>query len=222
MPTLLQRSRLRFVFALCFLTMGSASAGMITFEDLPDTYFFSSGDQNIGNFYSGITFGPDVTALSVSRFGGYANDAFPPNSGDVVVWDAADPTVTVDFGSPIASFGIWYTSFDPLTLQAFDQNGDVLGTATGGPNTDGTTGTTSFVSVSSPGITSVDLTSTPGLFTLDDLIFQTGLTNAPEPGTAILLLFSVGAGCFLFRAGRGFLFARRVFGFRLGGSARGR
>jgi RHS repeat-associated protein len=180
--------RFAVVLVLSFLGLAPAHATLITFEDLPDADFFNGGDQNIGNFYPGLTFGPDVTGLSVSRFGGYANDAFPPNSGDVVIFDASDPTITIDFSSPINSFGIWYTSFDPLTLQSFDQSNNLLGTVIGTPNTDGTTGTTSFISFSNPAITSVELTSTPGFFTLDDLTFQSGgSSSAPEPGTLVLL-----------------------------------
>ena len=71
---------------VCF----SASATTVyTFEDLPDAYFYSSGDQNIGAYYAGITFGPDVTGLSVSRFGGYDSSGFPPESGDVVMSESA-------------------------------------------------------------------------------------------------------------------------------------
>lgn len=160
---------------------------VITFGDLPDAYFFSSGDQNIGNFYPGITFGPDVTGLSVSRFGGYDNSGFPPHSGDVVVFDAFDPTINISFGSPITSFGIWYTSFDPLTLQALDPSSNVLGTVVGDPNTDGTTGTSSFLSFSGADIQSVTLTSTPGFFVLSDLTYGTGTSTVPEPGSLALL-----------------------------------
>lgn len=48
-------------------------------EDLPDEYFFSSRGQSIGSFY--ITFGPNVTGLSISRFGGYDDSGFPSHSG---------------------------------------------------------------------------------------------------------------------------------------------
>jgi RHS repeat-associated protein len=176
------------------LSCASAYAGVITFEDLPDAYFFNAGNQNIGNFYPNITFAPNVTSLSVSRFGGYSSDAFPPHSGDVVIWDAADPTITISFDSPIQSFGVWYTSFDPLTLQAFDAGNNLLGTTLGDPNTDGTIGTSSFVLLADPGIASVDITSSPGLFTLDDLTLQ----SSPEPRTSVLIA-SVCICLFLFR-----------------------
>ena len=166
----------------------SASAGTVyTFEDLPDAYFFSSGDQNIGTYYSGINFGPDVTGLSVSRFGGYDSSGFPPESGDVVIWDATDATITISFASPLDFFGIWYTTYDPLTLQAFDSGNNLLDSAVGTPNTDGTTGTTSFISLSDAGISSVTLTSTPGYFTLDDMTIDSASGAIPEPSSWLLL-----------------------------------
>jgi hypothetical protein len=173
-----------------------SNADTITFEDLPDAYFFSSGDQNIGTFYSGVTFGPDVTGLSVSRFGGYDDSGFPPHSGDVAIWDVTDATIDISFASPIQSFSIWYTTFDPLTLQAFDQSNNLLGTVVGDPNTDGTTGISSLLSFSNPGIESVTLTSTPGFFVLDDLTYENGSNTVPEPRriavVAVLFLFLFG------------------------------
>jgi hypothetical protein len=183
----LLRSLFRLV-ACVFACIVSLYADTITFEGLPDTYFFNGGDQNIGTYYSGITFGPDVTALSVTDFGGYDNTGFPPHSGDVVIWDASDPTITISFDSPLESFGIWYTTYDPLTLDAFDSGGNLLDTMTGAPNTDGTTGTSSFLSLSDAGIERVTLTSTPGFFVLDDLTFEAGSTAVPEPNSTTLML----------------------------------
>ncbi len=172
---------------LCALSMAAKADTILMFEDLPDVYFFSSGGQNVGSYYPGVTFGPNVTALSVSRFGGYASDAFPPHSGDVVIWDAFDPTINVTFDFSVVSFGIWYTSFDPLTLQAYDSSENLLGTVVGDPNTDGTTGTSSFLSFSDPAIAAVSLTSSAGDFVLDDLNFASGGTTAPEPSSLILV-----------------------------------
>lgn len=169
-----------FLFVLRSSAFASG-ASIFTFEDLPDAYFFSGGDQNIGGYYGGIMFGPDVTALSASRFGGYDNSGFPPNSGDVVIWDADDSTITISFASPLDYFGIWYTSFDPLTLNGFDSGSNFLESTIGAPNTDGTTGTTSFIFLSNVGISSVTLTSTPGYFTLDDMTIDAGPGPIPEP-----------------------------------------
>ena len=86
--------RVRWLAVILVVCALSAKADMVSinFEDLPDAYFFSAGGQNIGTFYSGVTFGPYVTGLSVSRFGGYGDAAYPPHSGDVVVWSAFDNT----------------------------------------------------------------------------------------------------------------------------------
>src|SRR5579863_6023274 len=116
---------------------------LLDFENLPDLYFFAGGGQNIGNFYTGLDFEANVTGLSVSRFGGYNAAAYPPHSGDVVIWDPVDLTMTISFTPGVESAGFWYTSLDPLTLQAFDLGANLLGTVVGNPNTDGTTGISS-------------------------------------------------------------------------------
>ena len=178
-------SSLSAKFTLCVLSSICAQASTINFEDLSNQYFFSAGGQNIDNFYTGVTIGPGVTALSVSRFGGYPNSSFPPHSGDVAVWDAQNPTITIGFNSPIDSFKIWYTSFDPLSLQALGAGNVILGSAEGNPNTDGTTGTSSLLSFSGSGIQMIQLSSTAGLFVLDDLTYASG-TAVPEPASIFL------------------------------------
>jgi len=190
------------LLTLAAFCLSASATTVYTFEDLPDAYFFSSGDQNIGAFYAGITFGPNVTALSVSRFGGYDSSGFPPESGDVVIWDASDATIDISFDSPLQSFGIWYVSFDPLTLQVFDSGNNLLNTAVGDPNTDGTTGTPSFLSLSDPGIQSVTLTSTPGFFVLSDMTIDTGASSVPEPTSCVLLGMSLLILCFAIIWGR--------------------
>lgn len=175
-----------FVLTALLLPFGLVG-DTLTFEDLPDAYFFNGGDQNIANFYAGLTFGPNVTGLSVSRFGGYDDSGFPPHSGDVVIWDASDPTITISFDAPIDAFGIWYTSYDPLTLQAFDAGNNLLDTTIGTPNTDGTTGTSAFLSLSDSGVQSVTVTSTPGFFVLDNLSFGAEASAVPEPDSLPIL-----------------------------------
>lgn len=175
---------------------------LLNFEDLPDAYFFNSTGQNIGNYYPGVTFGPNVTGLSVTRFGGYADSAFPAHSGEVVIWDASDSSINITFATSLQSFSIWYTSFDPLTMQAFDAGNGLLGTAVGDPNTDGSTGTSSLLALTIPGIQSITLTSTPGFFVLDDLTYTASGDTTPEPssfalialGTGLLLGTARGAG----------------------------
>ncbi len=178
--------------AALFAPLKAATVSILDFEDLPEAYFFSSGGQNIGSYYSGIDFGANVTGLSVSRFGGYDSAAFPPHSGDVDVWDPVDLVMTITFESPLQSVGFWYTSYDPLTLRAYDSGDNLLGLAVGGPNTDGTTGTSSFISIQARDIRLVAISSSPGLYVLDDLTIDTGTSGVPEPSAAELMLIGIG------------------------------
>jgi hypothetical protein len=157
-----------------------ASVLMLNFEDLPDAYFFSAGAQNIGNYYPEVTFGPYVTALSVSRFGGYGDAAFPPHSGDVDIWSAYDDPLTISLASTADIVSFWYTSLNPISLTAYDSASNQLGVIYGGANTDGTTGTSSLLEFDGAGIASVSISSAAGQYVIDDLTVDTA-TDAPEP-----------------------------------------
>jgi len=178
------------LFTLLMIGVGRISATtVITFETLPDAYFFSSGSQNIGTYYAGLDFEPNVTALSVSRFGGYDNAAFPSHSGDVAIWDPFDDSMTVSFTNPQDDVGFWYTSLNPITLTAFGLGSKSLGAVTGNANTDGTTGTSDFLSLSENGISSIEISSIAGQYVLDDLEFSGGnVTATPEPGLAMMTM----------------------------------
>jgi hypothetical protein len=191
---MIRKSTLIMLFTLA-AGLSAAYADTINFENLPDTYFFSVDATNIGSYYSGLTFGDDVTALSVSRFGGYDDAGFPPHSGDVVIWSAFDPDITVDFAQDQTSVGAWYTSYDFLTLSAYDGEGNLLGTATGDPNTDGFSGAADFLSLNAPDIASVTFSGDPSLYTLDDLTFTPASrgNSVPEPTTITLLATGLGA-----------------------------
>lgn len=177
----MRRCALWLMMVLCAAPASAQTT--LTFGDLPSAYFFNNGGQNIGSYYPGVTFGPNVTALSVSRYGGYNSAAFPPQSGDVVLWDATDAAITISFAAPVQLFSIWYTSVDPLTLQAYDQTNNLLGAATGAPNTDGVSGTTALLQFSNSSISSVRLSSTPGLFTLSSLWY---LSASLSPSVSIV------------------------------------
>jgi hypothetical protein len=164
-----------------------AGTVFLNFEDLPDAYFFSSGGENIGNFYSGVTFGPYVTGLSVTRFGGYDDAAYPPHSGDVVVWSAFDDPMTLVFDSPQSVVSFWFTSLNPITMTAYDSGANSLGSVTGDANTDGATGTSSFLEFDGAGIASVAISSAAGQYVMDDLTFASSETTVPEPGSVVLI-----------------------------------
>jgi uncharacterized protein (TIGR03437 family) len=150
----------------------NAQPVVVTFNDLPENRFFNNGGQNVGAFYRGFSIGPNVTALSSARFSGYNSSGYPPRSGDVVIWDSRDAAITVSFASAITSFGIWYSSFVPVSLQAFDQNGLLLGSVDGGANSNGINGTSMLLSTDRPGMRTVKIIGSPGLFTISSLIYE--------------------------------------------------
>lgn len=175
------------------------AANTIDFDDLPDAYFFSSGGQNVGSFYSGFNFGPYVTGLSVSRFGGYDNSAFPPHSGDVAVWSPYDDPMTVTFSSPEAMVDFWYTSLNPITITAYDAANSPIGTVTGNANSDGTSGTSSYLEFVGANIASVDISSAAGQYVIDDFSANEGGSAVSEPSSLLLLTAGMGAFVLVFR-----------------------
>ena len=172
--------------------VGSIPAGG---ENLPDQYFFLSDGDNIGDYYPDVTFGPYVTGLSVSRFGGYDSLDYPPHSGDVVVWSAYDDTMNIAFALTENAVGFWYTSLNPITLTAYDASGDDLGFVTGDANTDGEgdgTAISSYLEFDGTGIASVDITSAASQYVIDDLTFSNTESATPEPTSMALSLAALG------------------------------
>ena len=174
------------VILLVFASLGVAGEFVIDFEDLPSTYMFLGDGENIGSFYSGVTFGPNVTGLDLS-----GSTAFPPHSGSIAVWDPLDLTVTISFDTPQAMVGVWYTSFDLLDFAAYDSSDTLLSSVVAPANTDGTTGSSDFASLTAPDISSVTLTGSPGDYVFDDVTFSGNSATTPEPSSLVLLLSAI-------------------------------
>ena len=172
---------LRLLLILFFLS-SLAAAGVIDFEGLPSTYMYLGGGQNIGSFYAGVTFGPNVTGLDLT-----GSTAYPPHSGSIAVWDPFDVAITISFNVPQTTVGVWYTSFDLLTLAAYDSSNMLLSSVLAPANTDGTTGVSDFVSLSVPSIASVTLAGPPGNYVLDDLTLSQPAISTPEPDVPVVL-----------------------------------
>jgi hypothetical protein len=168
------------------LFMSAATADDVDFENLPSTYMYLGDGQNIGSFYAGVAFGPNVTGLDLS-----GSTAFPPHSGSIAVWDPFDLTVTISFGTPQSVVGVWYTSFDLLTFAEYNDSNTLLSSVVAPANTDGTTGNSNFVSLTIPNISSVTLTGSPGGYVFDDVTFSGNTTSVPEPASIVLLLSMV-------------------------------
>jgi hypothetical protein len=177
------------VVAALALTPAYLHADVITFEDLPDANMFLGGGQNVGTFYPGVDFGPDVTGFNFNDFVNPA--AFPAHSGNIVVWSATSNTTNIGFSKALTSVGIYYTSIDNLTLEAFDGHGKSLGSILGSPNTDGFVGTSNPLFLNNlSDIESITLTGVAQDFVFDDLTFtpQSGPpSGVPEPSSLFLL-----------------------------------
>jgi hypothetical protein len=170
-------------------TSAHATATTITFETLPTANMFFGGDMNIGTFFPGVNFGPDVTGLNAAT-GDFNPVAFPPHSGSIVVWSASSNTVNIEFTQTLSSVGFFYTSLDPLTLTGLGAGNLVLGDIVGAANTDGFSGTSDPLFLNLNGITAITIAGSAQNFVLDDLTYTPAVPSTPEPAT--FLLFASG------------------------------
>lgn len=185
------KKALFFIMLLAVLASSArASATTINFETLPATNMFFGGDVNIGTFYPGVNFGPDVTGLNAAT-GDVNPTAFPPHSGNVVVWSAGSNTVDIEFTQPLSSVGFFYTSLDPLTLTALGPGNVVLGSVVGAANTDGFVGTSNPLLLTLAVITDITITGTAQNFVFDDLTFTSSVPTVPEPTSFFLVVSSL-------------------------------
>ena len=175
------------ILIILFVTTKKANALNIDFESLSD------GDV-VTTQFPGLTFS-NATALtagiSLNEF------EFPPHSGDNVVFDDSDP-MTIDFSTPMADIGAYFTYLVPLTVDFFDPLHNLVGTVNSlflsNLTLSGDLGSSpnEFLNFAwASGISQMTITGDPlgGSFTMDDLQG----TPVPEP-TSLLLLVSGLAG----------------------------
>lgn len=141
--------------------------------------------------YSGLTFSNATIAtagISLNEF------EFPPHSGMNVVFDDGGP-ITIDFATPVLSFGGYFTYSVPLTVDAFNVTSSVVASATSAfSNNEALSGDpgsspNEFLQVSfASGISDVTITGslTGGSFVLDDATITTSVSTVPESSTLIL------------------------------------
>lgn len=175
---------------------GSLRAGVIvlTFEGFPDS-------TSLTTQYPGVTFA-NATVLSA----GISLNEFelPPHSGANVVFDDGGP-MTINFASPVLSFGGYFTYYEPLTIQAFDASDAQVALISSffsinvgcdpGPSCLGDPGSNpnEFLQVAFPsGISSVTISGDPAgtSFVLDDATIM-AVSSVPEPASIILFLSSL-------------------------------
>jgi hypothetical protein len=176
--------KLFLVGVTCLLaSVTSASAGTIDFDNAPMKFWVSGGGQDLGAYYTGVTFGPDAQITTTSA-------SFPSHSGQLELTDSnlADDTLIMTFDSPESDVSFWFTSADGFVAKAFDSSNNFLGFENGGANVDllHDTGASTFLDVSFGDITSIVITdngSTGTFLTIDDLTAQ-GLSDTPAAPTA--------------------------------------
>jgi hypothetical protein len=175
----------------CSLLMVAFAGGTPAFATLLDFEGFPDSTQ-ITTQYPGFTFSQATVltaGISLNEF------EFPPHSGSNVVFDDGGPMV-IQFATPFASVGGYFTYLEPLTLTAFDASNNEIGSVTSlflnnlALSGDPGSSPNEFLSLNIPtGISSLIIAGDPAgsSFVLDDF------TATPEP-TSMVLLLTVFAG----------------------------
>jgi hypothetical protein len=170
-----------------------ASAGTIDFENTPQAYWNSGGDQNIGNYFPGVTFGPGAKILENSTspitvgWGSYA-----PRSGHAVLWSEHDSIETgfadinVTFTNAVNSFSFWVDTYYPVWVTAYDANNtEYYASVTGWP------GIYQEISIThaSPDIARLLIRGYNSPWVIDDFTFSDPPTSGvPDSGATIAML----------------------------------
>jgi hypothetical protein len=171
------------VFGLCI----NAAPVTLNFEGFPDSTVLTTQ-------YPGVTFTNAIiltSGISLNEF------EFPPHSGVNVISDNGEP-MTIEFSTPITSFGGYFTYLEPLTLDGFSGADKQVASATSAYSSNdalfGDPGSSpnEFIDLSfTGGMSSVMITGDPagGSFTLDDVTYSTiSATSVPEPSAFLALL----------------------------------
>lgn len=162
---------------------GTAASALTTldFEGLPTTYYYLYGDQNIGGYYPGVSFGPDATILD-RVIGGYNDSGYPPHSGNAVFFSDNYGYVDITFANPVSYVEGWFTFAGTGYLEAYDTGGNKVDS----DSMDRNYGSNGKMWVSAPSIGRVRVRDSGDLFVGDDIAYEA----VPEPSS----LLALGAG----------------------------
>jgi hypothetical protein len=159
----------------------AAGPVVIAFEGFPDSTVLTTQ-------YPDLTFS---STLILTAGIGLNEFDFPPHSGTNVASDNGGP-ISIIFGSPVLSFGGYFTYLLPLTITGFDALDNAVASATSAYANNlalsGEPGSSpnEFLQVAfAGGISRVLIGGDPagGSFTLDDAEYTSAV---PEPSTALL------------------------------------
>jgi len=162
------------LFAVGVTASAQASTTVITFDDLGD-YVAVTNQYAAEN----VLFGGDTTTLQYPdyNYGGYPYVSYPN-----VVFSPSDGYIELmPVSGTFSSVGAYASDYYGLTLTAYDASDNPIGSATIGNSY----GYSTWISVSAPGIASVQFTGTPGYFTLDNVTVTGGV---PEASTWAMML----------------------------------
>ncbi|MHA1907986.1 MAG: PKD domain-containing protein, partial [Candidatus Thorarchaeota archaeon] len=100
------------------LTEDSMTPGLITFEEV-NRYAW------VNDFYPGLTFS-GARCLESPYYNDYG---YPPHSGVKLV-DTTGGSLNVTFDFPVSFVSGWFTTVYPVTIEAYDEHGNLLATTT--------------------------------------------------------------------------------------------
>ena len=179
------------LLALCVLALvvglATAASALTTldFEGLPTTYYYFYGNQNIGGYYPGVTFGPDATIFD-RVIGGYNDSDYPPHSGNAVFATYNELNyVDITFDTPVSYVEGWFTFYGTGYLEAYNADGSLVGSDS---MPDNYPGGNDMMSVSASSIKWVRIHDDGGGWTGDDIAYE----PVPEPSSLLALLSGIG------------------------------
>lgn len=171
-----------------------ATAGTINFENMPDSYLYYGGQQNFGNYWAGVNFGPDSTILDSVRFG-YNSSGYPAHSGTSVLFSIGTPYIDMTLDTAVNDVSFWYSAGQAFDVFAYDASNNLISSYTLSQNS----GSSSFfdVSSSSSNISRIRWSGTGNYFTIDDVSadFVSGKPRNVSDSASTLSLFGLGLIC---------------------------
>lgn len=161
-----------------------AMSGTITFEGMPQAYWYFGGQQNFGTYWAGVNIGTNATILEDQVYG-YNNSGYPPHSGHAVLFSYSSGTINFDFDAPTSMVSFWYSAPQPFSVSLYDSSNNLIAFL----DLPTVYGSNAPYSSNVGGIKKMVLSGTGNYFTIDDVTadFVTGNPRVPEPATMLLL-----------------------------------